>query len=277
MSVATVPTLLRSSTTPIVNISRKRLFLAFLIASTGFDQLSVHFGDNSIRASYVLYFVMVVALLRHMQLPRAQTILICAFCALATAEMLYLGPSLHSTLYVCWVIFSYFIIFPLFFYFGREHREDFVAATLIAGRAQIIIGALLWASKIEYRAFVLYYEPSYFAYGLIPYVAMVVWRMYTGKMRSMVVDIFMLLLALISTGSAMLLCVIFVTWVSGMVMSGITLKQVLTLLLTLGLISACLIVYSQYSDGDMAKTIRLLIAGPDVVQNSDRTRRQPDS
>ncbi|MCS6026719.1 hypothetical protein LNO14_24420 [Klebsiella pneumoniae subsp. pneumoniae] len=92
-----------------------------------------------------------------------------------------------------------------------------------AYRFQIFLGCLLYFSGLQPRAAVLYYEPSYFALSLTPYVVMVVSsyiksKGYVGDVvkRTSFIDVFLLLAAIYTTKSAnlMLVCALSVLIIS---------------------------------------------------------------
>jgi O-antigen ligase len=253
------------SSAGLVSISRKQIVLALLIASTGFDNLSIKVGGDTLRATYIVYLILFFALLRHMRYPKVQTWLIGAFCLLALAGSLIYGLTAQSAMYTAWVVFSYGVIYALFYYFAREHQNDFVAAILLAGRAQMVIALLLFAAHIQDRAYLLYYEPSYFAYGLIPYVAAVVWGIFSGKTKLLALDALLLLVTLVDTGSATLLTETGVIWIVGIVFNGFRIRQVLTAAAVAVGIVIALIVYANTAHDLMAVTIKTIISSPDAV------------
>lgn len=250
----------------IATFSVKQICLALLIATTGFDLLSVGSVENRVRVSYVLYLFLFVLLIRHMKVPKIQGILIGLFCVAAFVGMVLLGPSLHSILYIAWVLFSFLIIYPLFYYFGREHRADFLAATVLSARMQILAGVVVVAAGLQHRAALLYYEPSYFAYGLIPYVAITMWRLYTPKARESVLDLFLLLVALVETGSATLLLATGVIWFVASCVNGIKLRQVIGVCSVILAFFLAIVIYAHISNDLLATTVRELLASPNRVE-----------
>jgi hypothetical protein len=249
-----------------VGLSYKRWFLALVVASTGFDVLQIRFSDNGMRVSYLFYAVLAFALLRHLRFPRVETILIALFCAASFAGMLLLGPNLHSVLYIAWVVFSYGVIYPLFYYFARNHRDDFIGAIVIASRAQIAIGLVIYVTHLQPRAALLYYEPSYFAYGLIPYASITIWKLFSGKQREAIPDLAMLVVGLIETGSATLLCAMVVVWVLSTFVSGLRARQLINVSVAAGALLIALYAYSLVANDLLATTIRTMVTSPNKIQ-----------
>ncbi len=249
----------------IVSVSKKTLVLGLLVASTGFDVLQIRLGENGLRFSYAVFFVLFIGLFRHMRFPRVQTLLIALFCGGAFAGMMQLGVSARSILYIAWVIFSYGVIFPLFYYFGREHRNSFLNGIVLAGRAQIIIGALLVILHLQIRARLLYYEASYFAYGLVPYCTIVVWGLLHKVRRNRALDCGLLVLAVLTTGSATLMLILALIWLLSSVVIGLKAKQVVRMIMAAAAVIVGLIVYAQFAHDLIAYTINSILGSGDLI------------
>ena len=249
----------------IVGVSKKTLVLGLLVASTGFDVLQIRLGENGLRFSYAVFFLLFIGLFRHMRFPRVQTLLIALFCGGAFAGMMQLGVSARSILYIAWVIFSYGVIFPLFYYFAREHRDSFLDGIVLAGRAQIVIGALLVVLHLQIRARLLYYEASYFAYGLVPYCTIVVWGLLHQVRRNRALDCGLLALAVVTTGSATLMLIIALIWLLSAMVIGLKAKQVLRMILVAAAIVVGLIVYAQFAHDLVAFTVNSILRSGDII------------
>ena len=255
----------------IVSVSKKTLVLGLLVASTGFDVLQIRMGENGIRFSYAVFFLLFIGLFRHMRFPRLQTLLVALFCGGALAGMMQLGISARSILYIAWVIFSYGVIFPLFYYFAREHRDSFLDGIVLAGRAQIIIGALLVILHLQIRARLLYYEASYFAYGLVPYCTIVIWRLLHKIRQNRTLDCGLLVLAVLTTGSATLMLIIVLIWLLSAIVIGLKAKQVIRMIMAAAALIVGLIIYAQFAHDLIAYTINsVLDSGNLIVALLDR-------
>ncbi len=248
-----------------VSVSKKIIVLALLVASTGFDVLQIRMGENGIRFSYAVFFLLFIALFRHMRFPRLQTLMIALFCGGAFAGMMQLGVSARSILYIAWVIFSYGVIFPLFYYFAREHRGEFLDGVVLAGRAQIIIGALLVVLHLQIRARLLYYEASYFAYGLVPYCTIVIWGLLHKIRGHRLLDSGLLALAVVTTGSATLMLIIALIWLLTAMVIGLKFKQVVRMLLSAAAVVVGLIIYAQFAHDLIALTINGILGSGDII------------
>ncbi|EMI5800813.1 TPA: O-antigen ligase family protein [Klebsiella aerogenes] len=167
--------------------------------------------------------------------------------------------------YLIWIIFNYISISIVYKHLITNNKDNALVGIRDAYRFQIIIGALLTFSGIQYRAQVLYYEPSYFALSLTPYVVMIVSSItaigknknlinYTGK-----IDWFLIAIALYTTKSANL---IFVFLISIIILSMIgkgKFKKTLLMSLVVLFIFGIFYFYSQGKDDLLSTTFQNFI------------------
>ncbi|HGP0979284.1 TPA: hypothetical protein ACLFZF_001217 [Klebsiella aerogenes] len=167
--------------------------------------------------------------------------------------------------YLIWIIFNYISISIVYKHLITNNKDNALIGIRDAYRFQIIIGALLTFSGIQYRAQVLYYEPSYFALSLTPYVVMIVSSITAiGKNKSLInytgkIDWFLIAIALYTTKSANL---IFVFLISIIILSMIgkgKIKKTLLMSLVVLFIFSFFYFYSQGKDDLLSTTFQNFI------------------
>lgn len=119
--------------------------------------------------------------------------------------------------YVLWIIFNYIAISGVYKYLIIKNKDGALLGVRDSYRLQIVIGAILFFLGFQDRAKVLYYESSYFALALTPYVVMVcgafIKTNFTGEKEfkyASLLDVLLLIVAIYTTKSAnlILICLI---------------------------------------------------------------------
>lgn len=150
-------------------------------------------------------------------------IFVILFAMASLPSVLYSPSQGKSFGYVLWIIFNYLAVSVVYKEFVATDKNQTIIGVRDAYRIQIIIGAILYFTGVQWRAQVLYYEPSYFALSLTPYIVLV-FNNYlksngpdTNKVKyTSPVDILFLLIALYTTKSANM---IFVFIIAAVVLS----------------------------------------------------------
>ncbi|OKB68772.1 hypothetical protein BHU62_01620 [Serratia marcescens] len=136
------------------------------------------------------------------------------FAVACLPSVLYSPLQGKSLGYVLWIMFNYLSVSIVYKNLVAADESQAILGVRDAYRIQIIIGAILYFTGIQWRAQVLYYEPSYFALSLTPYIVLVfsaylksgragaTQQKYTSPM-----DVAFLLVALYTTKSANMLFV----------------------------------------------------------------------
>lgn len=111
--------------------------------------------------------------------------------------------------YIFWIVFNYIAICSVYKHLIIGNSRKTILGLRDSYRFQIIIGGVLYFSGLQFRAQVLYYEPSYFALSLIPYVVLVFCGLLRNGMQKDVewndirfLDVMLLFVALYTTKSA---------------------------------------------------------------------------
>lgn len=137
-----------------------------------------------------------------------------SFFAIASLpSLLFSYEVIKSTLYIAWIFLNYFSIFIAYKYLGNRSLEKTLTGILFAFRFQIIIGFILFILSIQTRAHVLFYEPSYFAIALIPYIVIYynnLFNNFSSNKKSILIDTILITLAVISTQSFNLMVILLI-------------------------------------------------------------------
>lgn len=114
--------------------------------------------------------------------------------------------------YLIWIIFNFFFISCIFKHLAQNDYSATLKGLFNSYRLQIVCGAILYFAHLQDRAHFLYYEPSYFAIALIPYVVIVLCNFFQKDNKIQIpkaqcFDIFLCIVAIYTTKSANLLLV----------------------------------------------------------------------
>lgn len=232
--------------------------MVLLVTATGFDLLSVGLSGATIRLSYILDLLAFWALRRRVQFGKSQTILLALFAILSLIGACTSANVLRSVFYLVWVVFSYVVIFGLFAYFAREHRELLLRSLVTSFRLQIVCGLLLFVAHVQDRVHLLYYEASYFSMALAVYAALTFFRVVREGFRAGTPDLLLLLVALMTTKSATLLMGFACVLVIGFFLLGITPRKLLAFGLVLAVLVLVSYLYAMYGSDLVATTLASL-------------------
>jgi hypothetical protein len=198
--------------------SRWGLHLALLAA--GADLSGIDVGGTSVRLAWVLLPVAAFMIRR----SRVDMYWLLATLLLVTIHVLAsigsMAP-LRGIVYSGWIIFNYILLFRPGINAARQLGSEVWQVVIVSGRIQIIGGLLLVAAGVHDRAQFLYYESSYMAIGLIPYVFA---SIYLSRRRALDIGLIVVLLA--SNQSASLALVLIVAFVGWLVREGLSWQSV---------------------------------------------------
>ncbi|WP_101506255.1 O-antigen ligase family protein [Erwinia sp. B116] len=179
--------------------------------------------------------------------------------------------------YIVWIIFNYIGISFVFRTLILRDMSSTLFGIRNAYRFQIILGCLLYFSGIQDRAQVLYYEPSYFALSLTPYVVMLTSKYLTGLKKttesySSSVDVLLLLLAIYTTKSANLIFICLISAVVLLMFNKGKIKKIVFVTLACTLAWYGIGFYAESSNDLISQTYKTIVNSSDVlVSVLDRT------
>jgi hypothetical protein len=114
--------------------------------------------------------------------------------------------------YLVWILFNFLFISYVFKHLAQEDYFSTLKGIFNSYRFQIVCGAIFYFAHLQDRAHFLYYEPSYFAIALIPYVVIFLSNFIQKDKKIKIpkaaaLDVFLCILAIYTTKSANLLLV----------------------------------------------------------------------
>lgn len=166
--------------------------------------------------------------------------------------------------YLIWIIFSFISISIPFKKLYAADSQATIDGLMLGYRFQIVLGALLFLSGLQVRAHVFYYEPSYFALALVPYVVFII-NDFVNNKRKHVADIFLLIVALYITKSANLMFVSGLGFMTVFLLGGVGLRKIMyvSLISILGIVG--LYLYATNSNDLVATTIYKIFSSADSL------------
>ncbi|MGB0833766.1 MAG: hypothetical protein ACPGR2_04555 [Psychrobium sp.] len=183
-----------------------RQFLTFLIITTGFDLLALNLGFGAIRISLFLFAFVFFLLVLKKQIS-FNTVEFISFFLLIFSMFItsyFSSYMLRSIAYIVWFLLCYLLYFSVFRSLSCRMTESAINyAVRDAGRIQIILTALMFFMGVE-RPALLYYEPSYMAIALVPYIYLSL-KGIQGKGVFKSLDVLLIFILLFVTKSANLI------------------------------------------------------------------------
>ena len=151
-----------------MSFNRRCIFLHALILISIFDASALTVGGVSIRAAWMLAPFAII-FLGSKQITSTEIAFLFFFSFAHLASSLY-NSYYAGFLYILWIFFNFFIFYRVA---GSKKfclQVDVPKIFVVSGRLQIIIGAILIFIFQGERLSFTYYEPSYMAVGLIPFM-----------------------------------------------------------------------------------------------------------
>lgn len=144
------------------------LFNLFYLVGVA-DLTSLNLGAGSVRWAWMALPLMCIRLPKGGE-PKIVFILTLLFFAVHLIAALLSEWVLKGLLYSSWIIFNYAFFFRAGYLLANELQEHIWSAFLWGGRLQIVAAVALVLCGIHDRAQFIYFEPSYLAVGLVPYL-----------------------------------------------------------------------------------------------------------
>lgn len=187
-----------------MSFSRYTILLHALIFASIFDSSGVAIGGVTIRIAWV-FAPLAILFLKSKKITLAEAAFLLLFSFFHLASSLY-NAYYAGFSYIIWIVFNFFV-----FYRVAGSKEIFLYIDIpkifvVSGRLQIIIGALWMLFFQQERLAFTYYEPSYMAVGLIPYMA---FSLLNRKIN--IVDVFLISLFVALGQSALFIILLLLT------------------------------------------------------------------
>jgi hypothetical protein len=143
------------------------LFLLIIIAAGDITSIDMLIGN--VRLVWLFLPILVMFIPRCSLDPFALASAFSLFLIHLCAAMLSDG-GIRAAVYSGWILFSYFFFYRIAWIIANINGARVWSVILSAGRLQCIVAIVLVLLGLHERAQFLYFEPSYMAIGLVPYV-----------------------------------------------------------------------------------------------------------
>ena len=220
----------------------KQFFSIFLIGS---DQFSIHLIGHIRFIQFLLIFFYLKLLIKKKLIVKNELIFLLLFLFTASISLFYSNNVTKGIANIIWIAYNYFVIFLIFKYLSMKYYNTIFRLLVYSFRLQIIIATLLYLLGLQHRAYLFYYEPSYFAIALIPYISIVYYKFKTKEKKYLYFDVVLILMALVITKSALLLLILLLI-IFIYLINNISLKSMITFLLFTVIISILTIINKDY-------------------------------
>lgn len=244
--------------------NRYALLLHLLIFVSIADSTGVMVGGVTIRAAWI-FAPFLYILLKSKSINSNEFFFISVFSFFHLISALFNSSYIGLT-YVLWLLFNFFV----FYMVGASNKislnVDLTELFLVSGRMQILLGSLFVLINQHERLTFTYYEPSYMAVGLIPYLVFSIMMSKVSK-----IDLFCIALFVVLGQSALFLIFFLVTLIAKLISLENKAKVVLTILIIL--LSGILFFIDSYNNESRVNHIvvkTLVDEGVDIVAILER-------
>lgn len=216
-----------------------------------------------------LLFIGVLIFIKNNSIDK-NTLYVFLFALLCIPSLLFSVNIIKSSLYIFWIFLNYLSILIVYSQLVQKSKYETMSGIRDAYKLQIIIGCFLYFSGIQERAQVLFYEPSYFAIALIPYIVMIFSRYINNntdnnKNYTSHLDILFLILAIFITKSFNLIIICFLVPIILLAFEKGKLRNLLVFSLLGLIIYQAFKFYINNSDDLISRTFQNIIGSGDLI------------
>lgn len=239
-------------------------FLITLLISVDVIQIS------GLRITLIpLLFVGILIFIKNNSIDK-NTLYVFLFALLCIPSLLFTVNIIKSSLYIFWIFLNYLSILIVYSQLIQKSKYETIIGIRDAYKLQIIVGCFLYFSGIQERAQVLFYEPSYFAIALIPYIVMIFSKYINNntdnnEKYTSHSDIIFLVLAIFITKSFNLIIICFLVPIILFAFEKGKLRNLLIFSLLGSVIYQAFKFYISNSDDLISKTFQNIIDSGDVI------------
>ena len=253
------------------------IFCAFLVTITGLDLLSFNVASSNIRLSYILFFIAFLyfrkdacIVIKSQKIIRS---LLFLFIVFSLPSIFVSSSIVKSLLYPLWISLNYLLIFTVFSLLSSKvsSRQELFNGVIISFRAQILVSLFSYIFNIGVisgRVSLLYYEPSYFAFALVLYMATIVHRFKDKHSYWLVLDSLLIFVAFLTTQSfnlvlGLLLCSVFSIFIGRS--SSKQIKSILLFICGISFLLLIIYIYIQNVDDLISTRLKLVLESDNIV------------
>lgn len=211
-------------TRPLPATWRLELCLHLLLFAAVADTSSMDIGGINLRVAWLM-LPLVAFFIPRSPHDRIWFWLMAALVSVHLVSAVVSDAPVKGITYTGWIVFSYLFFFRTGIDLARRLGQRTWSIILTNGRLQIAISVLLVGLGMQERAHFTYYEPSYMAIGLVPYVFA---GLFISSRRWL--DGMLLIALVIVNQSANMLLVLSVAFVAWIMVTGLRMRTVIGML-----------------------------------------------
>jgi hypothetical protein len=147
---------------------RYNFILHALILISILDFSGIVVSDMTVRVGW-LFAPLLILFVKPKSITTAEACFLSLFTSFHLISCLY-NSHYSGLVYVVWIVFNYLVFYRIAASSGIALNVDISKVFIQSGRIQILFGAFLVFISQHERITFTYYEPSYMAIGLIPYI-----------------------------------------------------------------------------------------------------------
>lgn len=237
------------------------LLVAIAYFGAGADTIAVSFPFGQLKLATGIFLCLYFLLSRHIYYTRGELLCVIGIVASCVFSSLYSIEPVRSIAYTFLLLFNIVCVASVGKAFFSLSPEGFKAGLVLCARVQILAGICIAALGWQARVSLFFYEPSYWAIALAPYLYITAKKNVTSCWP----DWILILLAVLITKSANLMLLILVAIIVSN-LSSFSIKSTLRMAIFLTIIGIGLGLYSQIGDDLVASTVRRILESDNIFQ-----------
>lgn len=237
------------------------LLVAIAYFWAGADTIAVSFPFGQLKLATGIFLCLYFLLGRHIYYTRGELLCVIGIVASCVFSSLYSLESSRSIAYTFLLLFNIVCVASVGKALFSLSPDGFKAGLVLCARAQILAGVCIAALGLQDRVSIFFYEPSFWAIALAPYLYI------TAKKHIALSwpDWVLILIAVQITKSANLMLLVLVAIVVSN-LSYLSVKSVLRMAVFLTIIGIGLGLYAQIGDDLVASTVRKILESDNIFQ-----------
>ena len=237
------------------------LLVAIAYFWAGADTIAVSFPFGQLKLATGIFLCLYFLLGRHIYYTRGELLCVIGIVASCIFSSLYSVEPSRSIAYTFLLLFNIVCVASVGKALFSLSPEGFKAGLVLCARAQIFAGIFIAALGLQARISLFFYEPSFWAIALTPYLYI------TAKKHIALSwpDWILILIAVQITKSANLMLLVLVAIIVSN-LSSLSIKSLARMTIFLTIIGIGLGLYSQIGDDLVASTVRRILESDNVFQ-----------
>ena len=237
------------------------LLVAIAYFGAGADTIAVSFPFGQLKLATGIFLCLYFLLGKHIYHTRRELLCVIGIVASCIFSSLYSIEPSRSIAYTFLLMFNIVCVASVGKALFSLSPEGFKTGLVLCARAQILAGICIAVLGLQARVSIFFYEPSYWAIALTPYL-------YITAKKNVALswpDWILILIAVQITMSANLMLLVLVAIVVSN-LGPLSIKSVLSMAVFLSIIGIGLGLYAQIGDDLVATTVRRVLESDNILQ-----------